>query len=55
MTIRQVIAALENFAEKHGDDYETGVEPMWMSSPPTAITLNADRNIILVDIGTMLL
>ena len=49
MRIREVIVALEAFAQKHGDDFETGVGAMWMCNPPTAIVIGPDGNTILVN------
>jgi len=37
MTIRQVIAALENFAEKHGDDVEVIVDDEGIFRAPMLI------------------
>jgi hypothetical protein len=50
MKIRELIDALEAFAKKHGDDFETNVEPMWGSNPPEPLLIHEEQ-LILVDMG----
>jgi hypothetical protein len=55
MRIRDLIVALEAFAKKRGDDFETDLEPIQKGIPPTALVIQADGTIgtiTLVDIGS---